>query len=113
MFTPWNPPSIGWLKGNANEASDVASNSGGIRVVIRNHHGEVLGSVCMKVIHVSTAKMVEALAARAACELAVSLSLSLISFEVDSLLVVQVTTFTVPTSSVIGCIYEDISDYIL
>lgn len=113
VFTSWNPPSIGWLKGNADGAFDVASNSGGIGVVIRNHHGEVLGGVCMRVLHVSTAEMVEALAARAACELAISFSLSPIKFEVDSLLVVQATTSTVPTSSVHGCIYEDISDYIL
>lgn len=53
--------------------------------MIRNHSGDKVGGVFMKLEHVSP-EMVEALAACAACELVVSFSLSPMVFEVDSLL---------------------------
>lgn len=69
---PWKPPSPGWLKGNTNGDFDIASRSGGVGVVIRNHDAEVVGGMSLKVTNVHSPEMVEALAGRAACELAIS-----------------------------------------
>lgn len=109
MIIAWKPPSPGWLKGNADGAFDAVSHSGGIGVVIQNHFGDIVGGVCMKLEHVSSPEMVEALVARAACELAVRFSLTPIVFEVDSLLVVQASKSAESNTTDIGRIYEDIS----
>lgn len=80
--------------------------------VIRDHCGDVVGGVCMQILHVGSPEMVEALAsvASATCELPINFSLTPIIFEVDSLLVVQDTKVIGPNTSVLGQIYVDISD---
>jgi hypothetical protein len=68
----------------------------------------VMGGVSQHISHMSSLEMVEALACRATCELALNLSFSPISFEVDSMLVVQATHVFGPNTSVLGRIYDDI-----
>lgn len=109
MRQPWQPPPLGWLKANVDGAFDKASNAGGIGVVVQDHCGDVVGGVCMQILHVGSPKMVEALASRGACELAINFSLRPIVFEVDSLLVVQATKVIGANTSALGRIYEDIS----
>lgn len=48
-----------------------ASNSGGVGVVVRNSYGIVVGGVCSKVENVTSPELVEFLAGRPACFLAV------------------------------------------
>lgn len=78
-------------------------------MVFRNHDKEVVGGVFCKVLNVTSPKMVEALASRAACECALHFGFHPVSFEVDSLLVVQATKATGPNASLLGRIYKDIS----
>ncbi|KAK9922692.1 hypothetical protein M0R45_031145 [Rubus argutus] len=105
---PWQPPPLGWLKAYADGAFDKASNAGGMSVVIRDHCGDVVGGICMQILHVGSPEMVEALASRAACELAINFSSSPIVFEVNSLLVVQATKAIGANTPTLGRIYEDI-----
>lgn len=66
-------------------------------MIIRDCFGMMVGGVCQQVMNESSPKMVEALA-----ELLVSLlslSLSIIVFQVHSMLVVQATQFIGPNTS--------------
>ncbi|KAK9943050.1 hypothetical protein M0R45_008673 [Rubus argutus] len=106
---PWQAPPVGWLKGNSDGAFDHATCTGGIGVIIRDWSGMVMGGICQFVSHVSSPEMIEALACRATCELALTLSFSPIAFEVDSMLVVQAVHAFGPNTFVLGRIYDDIS----
>lgn len=105
---PWKPLPLGWLKANADKAFNKALNAGGISVAIQNHCGDVVGGVCIQILHVESPEMVEALASRATCELAINFFLGPIVFEVDSLLVVQATKVIGANTYMLGRIYEDI-----
>ncbi|XP_062028884.1 uncharacterized protein LOC133744870 [Rosa rugosa] len=67
---PWSPPPIGWVKANLDGAFDQYTNCGGLGVIIRDSSGLILGGCCRKVSNVTTPAMVEAFAARLACQFA-------------------------------------------
>lgn len=67
----------------------------------------------MKVFNVNSPELVEALASRYACELTLQLGLHPITFEVDSILVVQAVTDIGPNTSMFGRIYEYIATSLL
>lgn len=41
-------------------------------MVVRDHYGDIVGAVCLKLLHVRSPKIIKALASRAACELEVN-----------------------------------------
>lgn len=88
VLYPWKPPSIGWLKANVDRAFNNTSNNGGLGVVIRDSDGVLVGGGCVFVMHVHNSLMVEVLAVRLACQVAVKFHLSHIIFESDCLKIV-------------------------
>ncbi|PRQ20544.1 putative ribonuclease H-like domain-containing protein [Rosa chinensis] len=106
---PWSPPPIGWVKANLDGAFDQHTNCGGLGVIIRDSSGLITGGCCRKVSHVTTPAMVESLAARLACQFAVSHSLAPIIFETDCQKLVKDIMSDEEDASGYGRIVEDIS----
>ncbi|XP_062013905.1 uncharacterized protein LOC133730297 [Rosa rugosa] len=79
----WSPPPSSWLKANCDGAFDFSSKSGGVGVVLRDAMGDIVGGICLKVNFVASPDIVEAMACRAACSLAVQCLLSPIMVETD------------------------------
>ncbi|XP_062014251.1 uncharacterized protein LOC133730728 [Rosa rugosa] len=105
---PWSPPPVGWLKANMDGAFDKNSCSGGIGVIVRDSDGLIVGGCCCKVGRVLSPALVEALAARRACQLAVSNSLAPIIFESDCQKLVRDIMFEEEDASGYGGIVEDV-----
>ncbi|XP_024199316.1 uncharacterized protein LOC112202537 [Rosa chinensis] len=104
---PWKPPSIGWLKEKFDGAFNGLSRTGGIGVVVRDYIGDIVGGVCMHVASISSPVEIEALAATAACALAVLFQLAPISFEGDCLQVIQAIMASEEDTSIWGRIIDD------
>ncbi|XP_024197826.1 uncharacterized protein LOC112201050 [Rosa chinensis] len=104
---PWKAPSVGWLKANFDGAFNGISRTGGIGVVLRDYIGNIVGGVCMHVASISSPVKIEALAAKAACALAVQFQLAPISFEGDCLQVIQAIMASEEDTSIWGRIIDD------
>ncbi|XP_062014459.1 uncharacterized protein LOC133730987 [Rosa rugosa] len=110
VVIPWSLPQEGWLKANVDGAFSSVTGSGGFGVVVRNWRGQVVGGACCKVEFARSALMVEALAARAACMLAMEHRLVPIAFETDcQQLVLAVEAGEGEDASQIGRLVDDIA----
>ncbi|XP_024196088.1 uncharacterized protein LOC112199282 [Rosa chinensis] len=105
----WLPPPSGWLKANCDGAFDFSSKLGGLGVVIRDAMGDIVGGVCITVNSVTSPDIVEAMACRAACSLAVQFHLSPIMFETDCQSLVSTIEAEGEKTSSLGRIIEDIN----
>ncbi|KAL6141458.1 hypothetical protein ACLB2K_059746 [Fragaria x ananassa] len=112
VFKPWTPPPVGWLKANIDGAFQAAMKQGGIGVLLRDSDGHVVGGICMKVDTVASLDTVEALAGRAACELAAEFNLSPVVLESHCLKLVKPCSSSVEDESTFGQVVADIKDEI-
>jgi hypothetical protein len=71
----WSPTQPGRYKVNYDVAFFGDSNEAGIGVIIRNHNGEVMASLCHRVHYPHLIKAMEAYAARSAIQMAIDLGL--------------------------------------
>ncbi|KAL6125240.1 hypothetical protein ACLB2K_073299 [Fragaria x ananassa] len=108
VLYPWKPPSIGWLKANVDRAFNNTSNNGGLGVVIRDSDGVLVGGGCVFVMHVHNSLMVEVLAVRLACQVAVQFHLSHIIFESDCLKIVYDIKDGKEDNSGYGIVLDDV-----
>ena len=108
QLRPWVAPPIGWLKANIDGAFCLSSRTGGVGVIFRDSDGRIVGGVCQYVTHVTSPDMVEALAGRFACELAVEFNLSPVIFESDCQKVVTASKEVEFDGSPFGVITEDV-----
>ena len=79
----WQPPQPGRYKVNYDGALFDESNEAGIGVVIRNHMGEVMASLCQRVPFPHSVEAMEAYAAQSAIELSRDLGFKEIDMEGD------------------------------
>ena len=79
-----------------------------VLVLLLEIDGRIVGGVCQYVTHVNSPDMVEALAGRFACELAVEFGLSPVVFESDCQKVVNASKETEVDGSSFGVILEDV-----
>ncbi|XP_040367476.1 uncharacterized protein LOC112178299 [Rosa chinensis] len=87
----------------------IDCNEGGLGVVIRDVMGDIVGGVCITVNSVTSPDVVEAMACRAACSLAVQFHLSPIMFETDCQSLVSTIEAEGEETSSLGRIIEDIN----
>ena len=103
----WTPPEQGVYKANYDRAYFVEEEKDGIRVVVRNDLGQVMGSLAEKIQMPSTVEILEALAARRAMIFMEELGLREAIFEGDSELIVKALVGDVSIRSSIGHIVKD------
>jgi ribonuclease HI len=82
--TRWIPPQVGTWKVNFDGAMFQASLTSGVGVVVRDHRGYALAALSQKFPIAHALVVIEAMAARAAIQLALDLKLDRVSFEGDS-----------------------------
>lgn len=85
----WCPLPHAIFKANFDGAVFQSSNSAGIRLVIHDHRGEIIGSLSMRNPLPPTVAEVKALACRRAVQFAKELSLHEVLFEGDSQIVIN------------------------
>jgi ribonuclease HI len=103
----WNPPAQGRYKVNYDGAIFSDSNAAGIGVIIRNHQGEVMGSLSQRFPFPHSVEAVEASAARSAIQFARDLGFTKIDLEGDSKTVVEALILREPCTTMYGHIIED------
>ena len=85
----WCPPPYARFKANFDSVVFQSSNEAGIRVVIHDHRGEIIGSLSLCIPLPPTITEVEALACRRAVLFAKELCLHEVLFEGDSQIVIN------------------------
>ena len=85
------------------------SNEAGLGTIIKNHRGEVMGSLSQKVPLPHFVEAVEASAARSAIQFAKDLGFTAIDLEGDSKTIVEFLQLTTPCTTIYGNIIDDIS----
>jgi hypothetical protein len=85
----WQPPQPGRYKANFDGAFFEESNEAGVGVIIRNHKGEVMASLCQRIPFPHSVEAMEAYAARSAVQLSSELGLKEVDIEEDSLTIVN------------------------
>ena len=108
-ITTWKPPEEGRYKVNYDGAVFKDSNEAGLGTIIRNHRGEVMGSLSQKVPLPHSVEAVEASAARSAIQFAKDLGFTAIDLEGDSKTIVEFLQLTTPGTTIYGNIIDDIS----
>ncbi|KAL6191408.1 hypothetical protein ACLB2K_037799 [Fragaria x ananassa] len=83
------PPSARWVKVNVDATYDSVLHYGGLGVAVRDSLGCLVGGCCVRVDFVHSPLMVEALAARLACQFTMQYHMSPVLFESDYLKVVK------------------------
>ncbi|XP_062020783.1 uncharacterized protein LOC133737191 [Rosa rugosa] len=106
---PWCPPPVGWLKANVDGAYNMHLRHGGLGVVVRDSMGDIVAGACCRCDDVTSPYMVEALAGRLACKIALQFHLTPIIVESDCLRLVQAVQAAGEDTSEIGRIVDDIS----
>jgi ribonuclease HI len=108
-ITTWKPPEEGRYKVNYDGAVFKDSNEAGLGTIIRNHRGEVMGSLSQKVPLPHSVEAVEASVARSAIQFAKDLGFTAIDLEGDSKTIVEFLQLTTPYTTIYGNIIDDIS----
>nr|POE67276.1 hypothetical protein CFP56_63276 [Quercus suber] len=103
----WSPPAQGTYKANYDGAYFAEEEKSGIRVVVRNELGQVMGSLAEKIEMPSTVEVLEAMVARRAMVFMEELGLRHAIFEGDSKLVVKALVGDCPNWSSIRHIVKD------
>jgi ribonuclease HI len=83
-------------------------NEAGVGVIIRNHRGEVMGSLSQRIPYPHSVEAVEASAARCAIQFAKDLGFMLIDLEGDSKIIVEALLLKAPCTTIYGNVIEDI-----
>jgi ribonuclease HI len=104
----WNPLAQGRYKVNYDGAVFSDSNAAGIGVIVRNHQGEVMGSLSQRIPFPHSVEALEASAARSAIQFAKDLGFTKIVLEGDSKTVVDAFLLRDPCTTIYGHIIEDI-----
>ena len=103
----WAPPVAGVYKVNYDGAYFADEEKAGIRVVVRNELGQVMGSLAEKIEMPATVEILEAMVARRAMLFMEELGLRYAVFEGDSELVVNALVGHCPDRASIGHIIKD------
>ena len=104
----WNPLAQGSYKVNYDGAVFSDSNAAGIGVIVRNHQGEVMGSLSQRIPFPHSVEALEASAARSAIQFAKDLGFTKIVLEGDSKTVVDALLLREPCTTIYGHIIDDI-----
>jgi ribonuclease HI len=107
LATPWQKPPEGILKVNWDAVVDGGRKMIGMGAIVRNSDGKVMAMVCDTMILIQDPVLAEALAAKRAVELCLSLGIRKIILEGDSLRVVHALQASNRGPSAIGPIVED------
>jgi ribonuclease HI len=103
----WSPPQPGRYKVNYDAAFFGDSNEVGIGVIIRNHNGEVMASLCHRIHYPHSVEAMEAYAARSAIQMAIDLGVQAIDIEGDSQTVVDALLNHAPCFTLYGNLIND------
>jgi ribonuclease HI len=103
----WKPPQLGRYKVNYDGAIFKETNETGIGVVIRNHKGEVMASLCHRIHYPHSIEAMEAYAARSAVQFAVDLGFKEVDIEGDSTTIVNALLNTTPCCTLYGHLVDD------
>jgi hypothetical protein len=103
----WKPPQPGRYKANFDGAFFEESHEAGVGVVIRNHKGEVMASLCQRIPFPHSVEALEAYAARSAVQLSKDLGLKEVDIEGDSLTIVNDLCNPEPCYSLYGHLIND------
>ncbi|XP_062008818.1 uncharacterized protein LOC133725545 [Rosa rugosa] len=104
----WKCPPFGCVKLNIDGAFDIASGTGGIGLVVRDHSGQFVVGKGRPVLGLLSAEHSELLACREALELIVDQSLQPAIVETDSLIIQQQLCKAGVNLSRLGRIYDDL-----
>ena len=104
----WCPPSHARFKANFDGAVFQSSNEASIGVVIRDHRGEIIGSLSLHIPLPPTVAEVEALVCRQAVLFSKELCLHEVLFEGDSQIVINALVDGRAEQSIYGHIIVDI-----
>jgi|UniRef100_A0A2N9ED81 hypothetical protein len=103
----WKPPQPGRYKANFDGAFFEESHEAGVGVIIRNHKGEVMASLCQRIPFPQSVEALEAYAARSAVQLSKDLGLKEVDIEGDSLTIVNDLCNPEPCYSLYGHLIND------
>ena len=104
----WKPPASGMYKINFDGAVFEEQSCAGLKVVIRDSAGLVIGALSQKIRYPSSMDMVEALASSRVVVFANELCLQSMVVEGDSLRVIQALVAARPSRSMFGHVIADI-----
>ncbi|KAK9928384.1 hypothetical protein M0R45_025521 [Rubus argutus] len=104
----WTPPSPGWLKVNVDGPFHVATNTGGIGMVIRDFLGHFVAGHAAPLTHECSPEQVEVMAILSAVHFIHDLGFQPVIIQSDSLQVVQACNLGSPNLSIFRHLYEDI-----
>ena len=103
----WKPPEPGRYKINYDGAMFTETNEAGIGVIIRNHKGEAMASMCHRIPYPHLVEAMEAKAARSAAQLAIDLGIKEVDIEGDSKTIVNALLATTPCCTLYGHLIND------
>jgi ribonuclease HI len=103
----WKPPQPGRYKANYDGAFFEDSNEAGIGVIIRNHRGAAMASLCQRIPFPHSVEAMEAYAARSAIELSNDLGLKEVDIEGDSQTIVNALCNPEPCNTLYGHLIND------
>jgi hypothetical protein len=103
----WKPPQPRRYKVNYDGAFFEDSNEAGIGVIIRNHTGEVMASLCQRIPFPHSVEAMEAYAARSAIELSSDLGFKEVDIEGDSQTIVNALCNPKPCNTLYGHLVND------
>ena len=103
----WQPPQPGRYKANFDGAFFEETHEAGVGVIIRNHKGEVMASLCQRIHFPHSVEAMEAYVARSAVQLSRDLGLKEVDVEGDSLTIVNDLCNPEPCYSLYGHLIND------
>ncbi|KAF3959746.1 hypothetical protein CMV_015467, partial [Castanea mollissima] len=108
MDQKWRPPEQGMVKINCDGAKFAKENRVGVRVVIRDSEGMVLGSLSKQIFHAYSPLEIEAMAVNTAVQFAADLGFNQAILEADSLVLVKALRDDMKFLSAVGLVLDEI-----